>query len=77
MEAMKLTVDHEVKLRLTFETAEGTLVLSNLKCWVAAMPLQDGLADVIVSRAITSRLGYCPHLLLAQARRMQSAYDLN
>ncbi|RHY19699.1 hypothetical protein DYB32_010188, partial [Aphanomyces invadans] len=77
MEAMKLTVDREVKLRLTFETAEGTLVLSNLKCWVAAMPLQDGLGDVIVSRDVMARLGYCPHLLLAQARRAQSVYDLN
>ncbi|RHY23105.1 hypothetical protein DYB32_009303, partial [Aphanomyces invadans] len=26
IEAMKLTVDHDVKLRLTFDTAEGTLV---------------------------------------------------
>ncbi|ETV96688.1 hypothetical protein H310_10006 [Aphanomyces invadans] len=77
MEAMKLTVDREVKLRLTFDTAEGTLVLSNLKCWVAAMPLQDGLVDVIVSRNVMARLGYCPHLLLAQARRAQSVYDLN
>ncbi|ETV92315.1 hypothetical protein H310_13369 [Aphanomyces invadans] len=42
MEAMKLAVDREVNLRLTFDTAEGTLVLANLKCWVAAMPLQDG-----------------------------------
>ncbi|RHY25079.1 hypothetical protein DYB32_008530 [Aphanomyces invadans] len=38
MEAMKLAVDREV----TFDTAAGTLVLANLKCWVAAMPLQDG-----------------------------------
>ncbi|RHY29361.1 hypothetical protein DYB32_005205 [Aphanomyces invadans] len=32
LEAMKLTVDCEVKLRLTFNTAEETLVLANLKC---------------------------------------------
>ncbi|ETV98987.1 hypothetical protein H310_08460 [Aphanomyces invadans] len=66
MEAMKLTVEGEVKPRLTFDTAEGTLVLSNLKCWVVVMPLQDGLDDVIVSRDVMARRGYCPHLLLAQ-----------
>ncbi|RHY26714.1 hypothetical protein DYB32_007354 [Aphanomyces invadans] len=33
MKDMKLRVDREVKLRLTFDTAENTLVLTNLKCW--------------------------------------------
>ncbi|KAH9101369.1 hypothetical protein AeMF1_021888, partial [Aphanomyces euteiches] len=51
MEDMKLSVDREVKLKLTFDTAEGRLVLTNLKCWVAAAPLHNGLGDVIVSRA--------------------------
>ncbi|RHZ01130.1 hypothetical protein DYB31_011605 [Aphanomyces astaci] len=31
MEGVKLDVDRDVKLRLTFETAEGTLVIANLK----------------------------------------------
>ncbi|ETV95092.1 hypothetical protein H310_11375 [Aphanomyces invadans] len=64
-----LTVDREVKLRLTFDTTEGTLVLSNLKCWLAAMPLKDGLGGVIVSRDVMARLGYCPQLLSAQTRQ--------
>ncbi|ETV90029.1 hypothetical protein H310_15137, partial [Aphanomyces invadans] len=57
MEDMKLKVDHEVKLRLTFDTAVGTLMLTNLKCWVAAAPLQVGLGDLIVSRDEMARLG--------------------
>ncbi|RHY24886.1 hypothetical protein DYB32_008643 [Aphanomyces invadans] len=77
MEDMKLKVDREVKLRLTFDTAEGTLVLTNLKCWVATTPLYDGLGDLIVSRDVMARLGYCPHSLLASARRAQSVYDLD
>ncbi|CAK4860027.1 unnamed protein product, partial [Aphanomyces euteiches] len=47
MEDMKLLVDREVKLKLTFDTAEDRLVLTNLKCWVAAAPLHNGLGDVI------------------------------
>ncbi|RHY21262.1 hypothetical protein DYB32_009859, partial [Aphanomyces invadans] len=77
MEDMKLKVDHEVKLRLTFDTAVGTLMLTNLKCWVAAAPLQVGLGDLIVSRDEMARLGYCPNSLLASARRAQSVYDLD
>ncbi|RHY94384.1 hypothetical protein DYB35_011612 [Aphanomyces astaci] len=74
---MKLDVDRDVKLRLTFETAEGTLVIANLKCWVAAAPLQDGLGDLIVSRDVMAKLGYCPRSLLLSARRAQSVYDLD
>ncbi|RLO02739.1 hypothetical protein DYB28_013778 [Aphanomyces astaci] len=77
MEGMKLDVDRDVKLRLTFETAEGTLVIANLKCWVAAAPLQDGLGDLIVSRDVMAKLGYCPRSLLLSARRAQSVYDLD
>ncbi|KAF0683006.1 hypothetical protein As57867_024834, partial [Aphanomyces stellatus] len=68
MEDMKLSVDREVKLKLTFDTPEGTLVLANLKCWVATAPLQGGLGDLIVSRAVMARLGYCPRSLLSNAR---------
>ncbi|ETV90731.1 hypothetical protein H310_14520 [Aphanomyces invadans] len=50
IEAMKLTVDHDVKLRLT------------------------RLGEVVVSRDVKARLGYCFHLLLARA---QSVFDLN
>ncbi|KAF0712314.1 hypothetical protein As57867_004858, partial [Aphanomyces stellatus] len=77
MEDMKLSVDREVKLKLTFDTPEGTLVLANLKCWVATAPLQGGLGDLIVSRAVMARLGYCPRSLLSNARRAQSVYDLD
>ncbi|RHY15302.1 hypothetical protein DYB36_014261, partial [Aphanomyces astaci] len=35
MEGMKRDVDRDVKLRLRFDTAEGTLDIANLKCWVA------------------------------------------
>ncbi|RLO07192.1 hypothetical protein DYB28_016092 [Aphanomyces astaci] len=52
MEGMKLDVDRDVKLRLTFETAEGTLVIANLKCSVAAAPLPDGLGDLIVTQSV-------------------------
>ncbi|CAK4577840.1 unnamed protein product, partial [Aphanomyces euteiches] len=76
MEDMKLSVDREVKLKLTFDTAEGRLVLTNLKCWVAAAPLHNGLGDVIVSRAVMARLGYSPRSLLETARRAQKVYDL-
>ncbi|KAH9121951.1 hypothetical protein AeMF1_006553, partial [Aphanomyces euteiches] len=76
MEDMKLWVDREVKLKLTFDTAEGRLVLTNLKCWVAAAPLHNGLGDVIVSRAVMARLGYSPRSLLESARRAQKFYDL-
>ncbi|KAG9410640.1 hypothetical protein AC1031_018662, partial [Aphanomyces cochlioides] len=60
----------------TFDTAEGRLVLTNLKCWVAAAPLHNGLGDVIVSRAVMARLGYSPRSLLKTARRAQKVYDL-
>ncbi|KAH9078175.1 hypothetical protein Ae201684P_019271 [Aphanomyces euteiches] len=76
MEDIKLSVDREVELKLTFDTAEGRLVLTNLKCWVAAAPLHNGLGDVIVSRAVMARLGYCPRSLLETARRAQKVYDL-
>ncbi|CAK4689608.1 unnamed protein product, partial [Aphanomyces euteiches] len=76
MEDMKLLVDREVKLKLTFDTAEGRLVLTNLKCWVAAAPLHNGLGDVIVSRAVIARQGYSPRSLLETARRAQKVYDL-
>ncbi|CAK5208281.1 unnamed protein product, partial [Aphanomyces euteiches] len=76
MEDMKLLVDREVKLKLTFDTAEDRLVLTNLKCWVAAAPLHNGLGDVIVSRAVMARLGYSPRSLLETARRAQKVYDL-
>ncbi|RLO10271.1 hypothetical protein DYB28_000086 [Aphanomyces astaci] len=55
----------------------GTLVIANLKCWVAAAPLQDGLGDLIVSRDVMAKLGYCPRSLLLNARRAQSVYDLD
>ncbi|KAH9078958.1 hypothetical protein Ae201684P_020021 [Aphanomyces euteiches] len=77
MEDMKLLVDREVKLKLTFDTAEGRLVLTNLKCWVAAAPLHNGLGDVIVSRAVIARQGYSPRSLLETARRAQKVYDLD
>ncbi|ETV66295.1 hypothetical protein H257_17198 [Aphanomyces astaci] len=35
MEVMKRDVDRGVNLRLTFETAEKTMDIPNLKCWVA------------------------------------------
>ncbi|RQM28417.1 hypothetical protein B5M09_011143 [Aphanomyces astaci] len=57
LEGMKLQVDHDVKLCLTFETAEGTMVLANLNCSVAATPLQEGLGDLIVSVYDLDRLG--------------------
>ncbi|KAF0736552.1 hypothetical protein Ae201684P_007026 [Aphanomyces euteiches] len=76
MEDMKLSVDREVKLKLTFDTAEGRLVLTNLKCWVAAAPVHNGLGDVIVSRAVMARLGYSPRSLLETAHRAQKVYDL-
>ncbi|KAF0716555.1 Aste57867_2785 [Aphanomyces stellatus] len=78
MEGMTLDVDREIKLKLTFDTPEGTLVLTNLKCWVAASPLQGGLGGVFVSRGVITRLFiYCPRSLLTNARRAQSFYDLD
>ncbi|RHY41813.1 hypothetical protein DYB30_011534, partial [Aphanomyces astaci] len=77
MKGMTLDVDRDVKLRLTFKTAEGTLVIANLKCWVAAAPLQDGLGDLIVSRDVMAKIGYCPRSLPLNARRVQCVYDLD
>ncbi|ETV90042.1 hypothetical protein H310_15127 [Aphanomyces invadans] len=57
---MKLKVDREVKLRLTFDTAEGTLVLTNLKCWVAVTPLHDGLGDSLLVATSWRAWGIAP-----------------
>ncbi|RLO03901.1 hypothetical protein DYB28_005045 [Aphanomyces astaci] len=77
MKGMKLDVDRDVKLRLTYDTAEGTLMIASLKFWVAVAPLQDGLGDLIVSRHVMAKLGYCPRSLVLNARRAQSVYDLD
>ncbi|ETV91956.1 hypothetical protein H310_13605 [Aphanomyces invadans] len=77
MEEMKLSVDREIKLKLTFDTDEGRLVLTNLTCWLAAAPLHSGLGDIIVSRAVMASLGYSPIALLEAARRAQNVYDLS
>ncbi|RHZ03458.1 hypothetical protein DYB31_014304, partial [Aphanomyces astaci] len=77
MKGMKLDVDRDVKLRLTFDTAEGTLVIASLKCWVAVATLQDGLGDLIVSRDVMAKLGYCHRSDVLNARRAQSVYDLD
>ncbi|RHY42593.1 hypothetical protein DYB28_000562 [Aphanomyces astaci] len=70
---MKLDVDRDVKLCLTFEAAEGTLVITKLKCWVAVAPRWSGRPNRVSRRDGEAR--YFPRSLPLNARRAQSVYD--
>ncbi|RHZ35055.1 hypothetical protein DYB37_011960 [Aphanomyces astaci] len=70
---MKLDVDRDVKLCLTFEAAEGTLVITTLKCWVAVAPRWSGRPNRVSRRDGEAR--YFPRSLPLNARRAQSVYD--
>ena len=75
-EGLRVKINQEVKLDLTFATYAGDLVLRNVVCWVAAKPLAKGLGDVLVSRPVMAKMGYSTEDLLSSACERQPEYDM-
>ncbi len=45
-EGLRVHIAREVKVDLDFSTFAGKLLLKNVVCWVAAMPLAAGLGEI-------------------------------
>jgi hypothetical protein len=74
---MEIEVSHEAKLKMTFATPSGQLVLTNVKCWISTDALPPGMGDVLLSRPIMLKLGYDPQSMLNKARESADEYDMS
>ena len=70
------SVTQEAVMDLRFETEVGPLVLTNVKCWVSSGNLPAGVGDILLSRAIMTKLGYDPRAMLRDAAKVKDEWDM-
>nr|CCA26556.1 AlNc14C386G11261 [Albugo laibachii Nc14] len=69
------TIREKAVAQLEFTISEGSLQIGNVECVVVPNNFPGGTIELILSRDVMSRIGFCPRHLVAEARRQSLVFD--